>query len=93
MDSGSPEEQALTRILLVTACITSRKKEDKNYLIRSLYRILCLKFSLSLHFFSVMIKKGSLYRILCMKFSPSPLLLCDDKDGTFLLALCVQARS
>ena len=75
MDSGSPEEQALTRILLVTACITSRKKEDKNYLIRSLYRILCLKFSLSLHFFSVMIKKVFLYRILCMKFSPSPLSL------------------
>lgn len=47
MDSGSPEEQALTRILLVTACIIAGKKEDKNYLIRSLYRILVKILSLS----------------------------------------------
>lgn len=39
MDSGSPEEQALTHILPVTACITSRKKEDK-----ILARSVCVEF-------------------------------------------------
>lgn len=31
MESGSPEGGAFTQIPLLSACITSRKKEDKNY--------------------------------------------------------------
>ena len=31
MESGSPEEKALTHVPLIAACVTSRKKEDKNY--------------------------------------------------------------
>lgn len=45
MESGSPERASLTYISLVTACITSRKKEDKNYFSKAcLYSILCIKF-------------------------------------------------
>ena len=45
MESGSPERASLTYISLVTACITSRKKEDKNYFSKvCLYSVLCIKF-------------------------------------------------